>query len=947
MVNPAFSAVPVAVDDTYVVDIGGTVSVRSSYSTTMADKSPSLFWNLNDLSLAGNAPTIPHTIDSGSDSVDGTGFLYSTSASINLSNDPLLAPSGGFKGFASSNVWWELGDADSGVGGNGGYIQNVVNPKTAWGSEVGSISMWFRIPADKTGLNDPITFGKSVIFAGVNTSDYDSLPYSVYKTSVVIFYSESKLSFNLYQNGSTLSSFTTSSTFNDNAWHHLVASWDNATGNVAAFHVDGGSLAGAAKSYTGQSYYDLTTDFTFDVRLQVGQGEFPQTAFNGFIDELAIWTEDALTAADARDLYFAGIGGPLSNDSDADGEAITWDAADINKAGLGAYVFNLTIQDTGGGFDFDGTGVAAGNYSFTYKATAGGEKSGDATITIKVNGPPTGVNDSGYVTAPGNVLNVDVATGVLANDSDPNVDTLSAFIASNPADGTLTLNADGSFTYDATSATAATKTFTYKVSDGSLEAGPYTVTIIVSDNDPPVITQGDSISFTMSEEGNPTAWSTPTIVATDGDSNVATQLTWSLLTAASNGTANVSGTAASPTITYAPNADYNGTDSFVVQVIDETTLTDTITVNVTISNVDDDPVVGNAIADVNATEDDADLVVDLTNVFNDVDDANASITKVIQSNSNSALVTSTISGDNLTLDYQADQSGSATITVRATSNGETVDDAFTVTVTAVDDPPVVANAIADVSANQDAADLVIDLSNVFNDVDDANASITQLVTANDNTSLVTTSFAGNNLTLDFQASQTGTANITVQATSNSKTVDDTFVVTVTPSNFPPVITQGAGPLAVTMSEDGSPTVWVAPTLGATDANTAAAGLTWSVSSAATDGTATVSGAGSIPATFTYVPNADFNGSDSFVVQVSDGALTDTITVNVTVSGVSDAPVITQGAGPLAVTMSEDGVPTAWAAPTLGATDAETADSALVWSVSSAASSGTADVSGTA
>ena len=39
-------------------------------------------------------------------------------------------------------------------------------------------------------------------------------------------------------------------------------------------------------------------------------------------------------------------------------------------------------------------------------------------------------------------------------------------------------------------------------------------------------------------------------------------------------------------------------------------------------------------------------------------------------------------------------------------------------------------------------------------------------------------------------------------------------------------------------------------------------------------------------------NADFNGSDSFVVQVSDGALTDTITVNVTVSGVSDAPVIT-------------------------------------------------------
>ncbi|MDA9963086.1 Ig-like domain-containing protein, partial [Opitutales bacterium] len=613
LANPVFSAAPVAVDDTYVVDVGGTVSVRSSYSSTMTAKTPSLFWNLNDVSVSGIAPSIPHTIDSGSDSVDGTGFLYSTSASINLSNAPLLAPAGGFKGFASSNVWWELGDADSGVGGNGGFIQNVVNPKTAWGSEVGSISMWFRIPADKTGLNDPTTFGKSVIFAGVNTSDYLSLPYSVYKTSVVIFYSESKLSFNLYQDGTTLASFTTSSTFNDNAWHHLVASWDNATGNVAAFHIDGGSLAGAAKSYTGQSYYDLTTDFTFDVRLQVGQGEFSQTAFNGFIDELAIWTEDALTAADARDLYFAGIGGPLSNDSDAESDAITWLEADMDKTNLGAYVSNLTIQDTGGGFDFDGTGVIAGDYSFTYKATAGGQQSGDATISIKVNGPPTGVNDSGYVTAPGNVLNVDAATGVLANDSDPNGDTLSAFIASNPADGTLTLNADGSFTYDATSASAATKTFTYKVSDGSLEAGPYTSTIIVSSNDPPVITQGDSVAVTMSEEGSPTAWSTPTIVSTDGDSTPASQHTWSLLSAASNGTANVSGTAASPTITYSPSTDFNGTDSFVVKVADETNLSDTITVNLTVSNVNDAPVIstGNAktinenqtyALDVNATD---------------------------------------------------------------------------------------------------------------------------------------------------------------------------------------------------------------------------------------------------------------------------------------------------------------------------------------------------------
>ena len=41
-----------------------------------------------------------------------------------------------------------------------------------------------------------------------------------------------------------------------------------------------------------------------------------------------------------------------------------------------------------------------------------------------------------------------------------------------------------------------------------------------------------------------------------------------------------------------------------------------------------------------------------------------------------------------------------------------------------------------------------------------------------------------------------------------------------------------------------------------------------------------------------MPN--FNGSDSFELQVSDGTLTDTITINITVTPVNDAPVITQG-----------------------------------------------------
>ena len=62
------------------------------------------------------------------------------------------------------------------------------------------------------------------------------------------------------------------------------------------------------------------------------------------------------------------------------------------------------------------------------------------------NQPPVAVDDI-YTAAEGETLVVDAASGVLANDSDPNGDALTAILVDPPATGTLTLNPDGSFTY--------------------------------------------------------------------------------------------------------------------------------------------------------------------------------------------------------------------------------------------------------------------------------------------------------------------------------------------------------------------------------------------------------------------------------------------------------------------------------------------------------------------
>jgi hypothetical protein len=152
---------------------------------------------------------------------------------------------------------------------------------------------------------------------------------------------------------------------------------------------------------------------------------------------------------------------------------------------------------------------------------------------------------------------------------------------------------------------------------------------------------------------------------------------------------------------------------------------------------------------------------------------------------------------------------------------------------------------------------------------------------------------------DLVADQTGTWSSGTSVSSN--------LTATNASNVPPVISQG-DTITVNMSEDGSP-VPFSLTLDATDANTTDI-LTWSISTQAAKGTASVSGTGSSKS-IGYSPNPNIYGTDSFVVQVSDGnGGADTITVTVEITPQDDLAVIT-GQNPLstpeetAITISID------------------------------------------
>ena len=174
--------------------------------------------------------------------------------------------------------------------------------------------------------------------------------------------------------------------------------------------------------------------------------------------------------------YVAGI---LKNDIDLDGDALTATLVQTTTNGT------LTLQDNGG-FKYVPNAGFSGNDVFTYKATDGTYSSANTTVNISVSTPPTAADDS-YSVDEDAVLTVDASTGLLSNDTDPESDAMTAVKLTDPSHGTLTLNSDGSFTYDHDGGGSTSDSFTYQASDGIGNSNTATVTItIVASDDAPV-----------------------------------------------------------------------------------------------------------------------------------------------------------------------------------------------------------------------------------------------------------------------------------------------------------------------------------------------------------------------------------------------------------------------------------------------------------------------------
>ncbi|TLM99834.1 tandem-95 repeat protein, partial [bacterium] len=216
---------------------------------------------------------------------------------------------------------------------------------------------------------------------------------------------------------------------------------------------------------------------------------------------------DAYSTAEDTPLTVAAPG-VLANDTDPESGPLT--AVLASQAAHGAVVLNAA-----GSFTYTPDANWHGTDSFTYTASDGNFSSAAATVTLTVSA----VNDAPNAWADAYPVQEDqtltqAEPGILGNDSDPDGDGITADLVSGPAHGTLTLNADSSFTYVPDANWNGTDSFAYRAFDGGLYSSAATVTLTVSPvNDAPT-GQADAYS---TDEDLPLQVAPPGVLGNDSD----------------------------------------------------------------------------------------------------------------------------------------------------------------------------------------------------------------------------------------------------------------------------------------------------------------------------------------------------------------------------------------------------------------------------------------------
>jgi VCBS repeat-containing protein len=358
--------------------------------------------------------------------------------------------------------------------------------------------------------------------------------------------------------------------------------------------------------------------------------------------------------------------GVLANDRDVDGDRLTA----LVAAGPAHGTLTLSAD---GSFVYIPEAGYAGSDSFTYEASDGAVTT-PATVAIQVaavNSLPVAANDS-FELAEDGILNV-LAPALLANDVDGDGDPLSVALVTRPMHGTLTLNADGSFSYTPYANYQGVDGFSYVATDGPGTSDVAAVTLsIQAMNDPPVAMDDQYM----------TGRNTPLVVAAAGvleqDADVeGDSLSARLVSPTSHGTLELM---PDGSFRYIPDAGFHGSDAFSYVASDGAVESNAATVTIVVASLDPENQAPEATADNNQVPEDGVLAIPAPGVLANDADANGDLlTAVLVTRPLHGVL---IFGDDGSFTYtpHADFVGSDSFTYQA-SDGQLTSTPMTVTLT--------------------------------------------------------------------------------------------------------------------------------------------------------------------------------------------------------------------------------------------------------------------------
>lgn len=355
------------------------------------------------------------------------------------------------------------------------------------------------------------------------------------------------------------------------------------------------------------------------------------------------------------------------------------------------------------------------------------------------------------------------APGVLTNDLDGENNVLTAQLQTSPAHAaSFTLNADGSFSYTPNPDFNGSDSFTYSASDRSFSSNAATVTITVNAvNDIPNAV-GDSATVTEDSGANAI-----NVLSNDDDaSDTGETLTITAVTQGATGSVVITNGGAG--VSYTPNANFSGSDSFTYTISDGNGGTDMATVNVTVTPVNDSPTINFGTI---TRQEAAGTSNSQISAVNDIDDVENNL--VVTVNNSTSATTGGVTVSNIAVDtvgnVTADVSAAcgasnAAFTLKVADPGNsTATAAFHVTVTLETNPPSIAsisNIVVILPANSPATSMVVTFP---------------LPTATDNCSVPTVS----SNPVSGSLFNVGTTAVSVTATDgNGNTTTSSFIVTV-------------------------------------------------------------------------------------------------------------------------------------------------------------------------